>query len=724
MATGPVHARICKPEYKHIRGNDFFLDGSAIRYYDKKVWNRRFFVYIGTGENRMKRGVAFVCVSALLAAFLAVRVPLVVMAAPLVNEYYLYNSSDPADHRSVPGVRQGDTSTDFIQAAPIATIYIDEAMIDTTFRRNEAEATLLTNTNPRAVGLRIGPVMQGSTENFGLNAGEKFLIFDNRQVADEYKIKPGQDNKINGDLASFRFRNAAETENGVMCDVIFTYSNLNIVLQSTGSHAITDADAKALESFSIAGGNLIQVAGTRREGARAVPSQTERNQRYGLTVDVNVKVVQSGTNNVVTGNFYFRIVDIDVHRNYDSFKSLYNNVPNDNYSEHIQLVNGFETSPHSVYIPGGAEDAAQNAKSGYKCEIQPDGSGGYMFTPTVSDSYPDADGSFYSGFLTVVDNSTGVNLRAWSAGCGNATVRTKLLAGFRTNTNIVYNVVSSTSRGGNIRTTTEGNPDKGLSCSLPGEQIIGPSKLMVSSGRDIIYTLTPDDPSCRPKEIIIDGKPYTGAELASLLGVTTVDFGTPSWVLESDILKNIQSDHTVHVNWEHKPKYSRLFRYSDRMKLPSEILLGIPPNSSMPEFEVGAMVPSLAPTQTTYTIDGFIYTFNGWQANELKAENSDVEFVGSWTITPVPVPVAATPPPADPGTSAFVPPPAPVEEAEEEEEVVEITEEEMLAAQLAVQKKMLSPETGDDAPVAALVFVMLLSGSICLLAARRKRRLK
>lgn len=589
----------------------------------------------------------------LLAACMALIVPLSVRAA-VTNGYNLYN--DPAKYENVPGVRQGDTSTDFLQAAPIATIYIDEAMIDTTMRRNAAVPTMLadTTTYPQAKGLRFGPVMSTYAEDFGVNAGNNFLIFDNRLVDEADRIQPGVDNHIPGDLASFRFKEAAETQGGELCDVIFTYSNLHIVLQSTdvgSARAIRPEDVNKLESFSIAGGNLIQVAGTMRNNptdARAYATSYQNNLRYGMSVSVNVQVVETGTNTAVPGNFYFRIVDIDVPRPGDGFQSLFDSASNDNYSEHIQLVSGFTTdSGISVYVPGGTEDASRNAahlnssnpsQPGYKCDIDPVGTG-YMFRPTKPDRYPDDDGSFYSGFLTVVDNSTGVNLRAWSAGCGNATVRTKLLAGFRTNTNIVYNVLSSTSPGGNIQTTTEGNihPNHDLTLTKTGEEVIGPSKLMVSNGKNVYYTLTPGDVNSMPKEVIIDGVSYTGDALATLLGVPSVDYGTTYSVG----FTNIQADHTIHVNWYHKPKYSRLYRYSDKMDLPPEVLHTIPANSPTAEFVDGTKLTPDAPSQTSLTIDGFIYTFNGWKANELTVAGSDVEFVGDWTIVPVPSPAPA-----------------------------------------------------------------------------------
>lgn len=453
-----------------------------------------------------------------------------VLATPLTvravsfGSYKMYNNSTV----TADGVVQGDSAGDFVSYATIATIYIDEEMINSNTMRRQAEITRLyeTNTDPRAKGLRVGALKvrdsnNQTIEDFGAGAfgDEYYLIFDQRLVDDAFKIKRDQNNPINGPLISYTFKNAATTEGGQKAHVVFTYSNLNIVLQSDNSknYRLSDGNWEKLESFSIVGGNLLQVAGTMREGSEKADESTKaNNMRYGLSFDVNVKVVDDN-GNLVPGDFYFRIVDIDQHRHLDSFRSLYEASNNNDFSEQIHLKDGFKDytsggTTRRIYVPGGTADDPNTENKGYKTTIEYNNSDGtYMFKPNVSDTHSEnlADGSilegtFYSGFLAVANNTEGgINLKAWAAGCGDAPIKTTFLAGFQGNANVVYRIISKSSGGGDIKTTSYGNTTKTLD---DGGSEIGQGTLSVPNNKKITYTMTPDASYIYPEKVtIIDG---------------------------------------------------------------------------------------------------------------------------------------------------------------------------------------------------------------------------
>ena len=710
-----------------------------------------------------------------------------VLATPLAVRAEVVGGYNPFDNSSnqktVVGVYQSDGATDFVKRAPIATIFIDENMIDEDDKRNACTAVLLENSHPRAKALRIGPVKGDSTTGFGKNAGEKFLIFDNSLLTGEdaqYRIKRGQNNVVPGPLASFTFPDAAETIGGKKCDVVFTYSDLNIVLQSydvstteNDKKAITSENEAALESFCVAGGNLLQIAGTERVASTdpqvispETPSQSSKGQRYGMSVNVNVSVVDKDGNRV-PGDFYFRIVDIDVMRRNDGagFKALFGSGYQDketdgdnaNYDEHVQLLNGYKTDPSSVYVPGGKEPEFKadgttrynkENTQGYKCNIEyNENDKTYMFMPGATDDYPDKDGSFYSGFLAVADNTTGINLRAWLAGCGSATVTTKLLAGFKTNTNIVFTVTSSTGTGGNIETTSTGN----LSGDLSDGNVIGPSKLSISAGKKVIYKLTPDTDKCSLKKLTVDGTDIDINNLSDKLQKHTDSSGNTYWTYEFEaIIKN----HTIHVEWEHPP-YTETYRYSDNTNIPQAVRATLPSRKIW--YDNGETAKALYPGQKATTDERKVevivgdkrYTFKGWVQASQQIDNATVEFVGSWIVTnvsdqapvvnydpqpnpqPNPQPQPQPTPQPDPQPQP-TPTPTPVDPqpqpAQEWTPLPDPYAVQLAARQEATkaqqQKPTNSPPTGDDAPVRPLVMIMVGSAVTATAAVKRRRQSK
>ena len=520
----------------------------------------------------------------------------------------------------------------------MVSIYIDEAKINSVAMRDAAEVDpiYLRNPDPRAKGLTHGEV--SSAEHFDHRSsnyyGSNFLIFDQNSATLDpaYKLKIGQNNTISGDLISYTFKGAAEY-NGLPADVVFTYSNLNIVLQSN----MSDDNYKELDRFSIGGGNSIQLAATRKDSSGNVSySEYGKDQRYGISVDVNVKVMQNGA--LVPGDFYFRMVDIDVKRTgTDSFETLYNASGCNNYSERVQLRSGFKTNDpisgtekYAVYIPGGNSDNANKDtdgdRRGYKIDISHDDTNHtYMFEPLLEDTYShpvnNLQGTFYSGFMTVADNTNGgVNLTCWAAGAGNAPINSSLLAGFQGNEGIVHKVISSTGDGGTIQTTTNRNLNGRLD---DGGTQMPPGSVSVPNGKEIVYTLIPDTTRCTPQSVLV-----TGTESVGALQPVTLPDGTAAWTYR---FTGVTTDQTIQVIWDHPP-YKETYRYSNT-GLPQQVLSTIPFRKIW--YDAGDTATALSPRAMSVTAGGYVYTFNGWVESTLTVPDGDVEFVGSWSVTPV-----------------------------------------------------------------------------------------
>ena len=385
----------------------------------------------------------------------------------------------------VSQVTQGTDGKTFAADAPLSSIYIDYSILGDLSRAEYQKIT----SDPGLITLPGSELYNTEDEKGqGLDIAGTFAAYDTNQ-AGAYKsiLSKTEDNLIEGDLFAFIYRDAAILEDESLGDVVLTYSNLHINLQnSTNVYTGT---------YYIASGNMLRVGNTNPSTYKNNSGNTSYyNNRNGIQVDVNIHVVDK-EGNLVPGTFAFPMTDIDVARSGNSFDSIYNASDNNSYSEQIAVRSGYVGG---IYIPDydgvDEEDAlraiekkpsdVKAADKGYKTGIE-DYQDGVRF---VGIGKSDADpGTYYSGFYTIADNTAGgINLTAWQAGSRSRPVRTNLLSGKQA---IQHKINSTTTHGGTIQTTIDGNLLGDLS---DGSTVIGPATVIVSDGKTVKYTMTPD----------------------------------------------------------------------------------------------------------------------------------------------------------------------------------------------------------------------------------------
>jgi hypothetical protein len=139
--------------------------------------------------------------------------------------------------------------------------------------------------------------------------------------------------------------------------------------------------------------------------------------------------------NLVSGNFYFPMTDIDVLRegNHEKFGLLYGtndllqnyNESYNNFSETVMIGQGVAANADGdkVYIPGAAGDSLYTPKIEYNENNQE-----YTVTAAVN-AQSHANNNFYSGFMTLVQNGDFVMTYRGSRGQGYSGMNTNILCG-------------------------------------------------------------------------------------------------------------------------------------------------------------------------------------------------------------------------------------------------------------------------------------------------------
>lgn len=593
----------------------------------------------------MKRISSFFLSTLILFVSVFSMVKMDVRAVPATQNLYdviYYNDKNTAIN--IEGVYQGTEgegddksgATDFAKPAPLANIFIRESDIDTDEKRADAVATLLVSEAEQDDPLmkRLVAYLQinneeGSRKNH-LQFNQKKAIDDHPDEKADYRLSKNAYNHFKGDIVSYTYVDAAQLEDGTYADVVFTYSDLVMSIQTNS----TDGQLDDM-TYLVCCGNKIQTGGTTALDKPA-------NHRYGISVKVRIQVLKKdGT--AADGTFYFRAADIDVNRavtsgGYDNFKNLFKAEEDGNnvYSESIDLIDGYvSTDGYSVYIPGWPNNSGNNpgdddGNKGYRCKIEKDGNT-YRFDPTIEDHAQNKKGSFYSGFMAVVDNNNpkGLQLTVRSAGAPKtANVATFLFASY-TGASLTTHVQAkhSTDEGGNIQTTSTGNAGGNLSDGDVWE----PRIITVPVGTTMTYTMTPKPGYVIDKVIVdqssLDYQSANGAEV------------TPDSVTDSEgnvlyytyTFDNIAANKAIHVTWK-RVSFTEYYEYDETsLTLPPEVKSTIPTRQE--QYADGTEVTAAMPSATEVPVDDKKYTFNGWDSEKKTINSDDVKFIGSWTVT-------------------------------------------------------------------------------------------
>ena len=384
----------------------------------------------------------------------------------VVTDDVIYHGN--GDSYEADNVIQGDNGLTFAAGAPLTTIRLN---YDILADPKNSYYTKITD-DPGFVTLPASELyVSDSTKGSASDLGGTFCAYDSSLPGSQI-ISINRDNFWSGDLFKFTFPDSAYLPDGSLADVELTFSNLHIVLQSNFT-----GDYKC--QTYIASGSLLRAG-----------NSYGNSWRDGIQVDINIKVVDK-FGNTVDGTFMYPMTDIDVSRDGNAnFARLFGAEDNRNYSEMIAVNSG---NIGNIYIPdpAGVDEASVSpnygaispSNRGYKTGVENYGDGTRFFGLGKSDADP---GTYYSGFITVADNTSGgLNITAWTSGSKSAVIRTNFLNGQQI---INHTIVSSTTAGGNIQTTGQGNVDSMLN---DGSEIRGPGTYVVPEGKDQVYTMIP-----------------------------------------------------------------------------------------------------------------------------------------------------------------------------------------------------------------------------------------
>ncbi len=484
---------------------------------------------------------------------------------------------------TVPQITQGTDGKTFAADAPLASIQIDYSIL------GELSNAVYQKLSPDPGLITLPGTELYSNNGQGADATDINGIFasydTNQPGAYTRTLSRTADNLIEGDLFSFRYRDAAILEDGSRADVVLVYSNLHINLQ-TNAEILTG-------TFYIVSGNMIRSGNT-----NDTSSNTTRN---GIQIDVNIHV-EDKDGNIVPGTFSYPMSDIDVQRiDNDNFGKIYGAENLHNYSEMIAIRSGYIGN---IFIPdyeGIDEEYALNSINKKYSSVKPEARGyktGIDIYQYEEDGQQkeavrfiglgkgDTDpGTYYSGFYSIADNTSGgINITAWTSGSKTAVIRATLLNGKQT---IHHSIKSTTTEGGTIKTTSDGNLSGELN---DGSTVIGSATVLVSDGKTVKYTMTPDKgfycneiyigdelDASKNKTVIprVDLEKLISGELSEITvtlndggytetlgiatnvvgertGTLTYDSGNGAFIFE---FPNNNYDHRIHVDWDWKPIY-------------------------------------------------------------------------------------------------------------------------------------------------------------------------
>lgn len=423
----------------------------------------------------------------------------------------------------IGGVKQGIDDITYAKDAPLANIIIDDKMITNS---NNVQTSLLSSHKGFKI-MTMNEIRDRTfTTDYNLNINSPSLVYDEGEEG--ARIITGNINSMNtfeGDIASFTYNDAALLPNGEKGNVRIVFSNISFPMQNNfGRHLDTQSfTAKSYGTYkefylypnsrmaaSLKQGNrysdfwgydlendrgIYKKPGLYSVGygysiyswnnivrdVRKSASKDGNTQDYGFTtrnglkMDIKIQVLDKN-NNIVDGSFVLGIVDIDQDReNNENFRKLYNSNNEHFYSESIRINSGVDNDS-DVYIPGDV--TGESGNKNYKYTRVEKDNNGISFVGIKSEQDP---GTTYSGFVTVIDNNSGVSLTFWGSGSSSAIMKSSLLRG-----NDFNKIVSSTGQGGSIKTTKKGNKTGDLT---DGSDILADGKYDVANGKTVVYTM-------------------------------------------------------------------------------------------------------------------------------------------------------------------------------------------------------------------------------------------
>lgn len=506
------------------------------------------------------------------------------------------NTSNNTFSHVVTGAKQGTDGSTFASEGPVAAIYIDPDVVNDPKNAVLDLSSAATNMGFKAMTVAEVNAITANTLEWDKDGGNDavWVMFDNTNAPNDFKLKTGQYNEFLGPLFTYTYPNAAILSDGTRADIVVSYSDVSIALQDNivngAWHPTSNPRGTDVGIAAIATANEIMATAT----GPGTSSQT----RMGIQVGINIQVVDPKTGNAVEGAFIYPMTDIDVaRRGSNTFINIYKAEDNFNYSESIRVDGGVVGD---IYLPDvyGVEDRNSTTSTtnpprtdGYKTEVVNErkavrfiaanqGTPSAQGNPTGSNGNSDYTngvfGSFYSGFVAFADNESGINLTGILGGGSGAKVRTYLLRGSKADGNPIYHrIKTSTSYGGNIQSTANGNLDGSLN---DGGSLLDPGTVTVPDGKTVVYTMRADDGytiqgmKLYDNQIGYSGTPIDLDPVSMSIGdvkpisIAGGQTGTMKRVSEDEFTFEFPSnfaDHTLDVTWTPKPAVVNVLKIWD-----------------------------------------------------------------------------------------------------------------------------------------------------------------
>lgn len=483
---------------------------------------------------------------------------------------------------TVDGVYQSlstQSPTSFAAGLPLGTISIDQSKIGDTFG-----------------------TVKFISDDTAILAG---LVFDAPNNTVQYdgtkdgaiKLEPGKINRLDGDLFTVTFPDAAIKPSGERADLVITYSNARIVVDQRYAYA-PEGERYLHGAAYLAKGNAFKRGSTDMTNFSRVASSSSyeapvnataasfgssfanQNARYpavGTTLDATYQIYnKDGT--LVSGTFVFAICGINLDRDPDVGGG--NNIAKPiwySYDEDFGGENGKEYSffSEAMSINSGQVSDYVYVRPNTPQEDNPDkitGVKGQYFWPYVkkdertgavkfisnalnSPNIGGNDNSYNAGFVTLAD-ATGFTVTA--TGHGGGIIDGNMHSHVFNSKQIWYRYTSSTGPHGNIETTSEGNYNKQLT---DGGDVLEPGTYVVTEGKTVTYTMTPDigykisTLKVNGEEVKFDDKSVNSMKKGDTTTFTTAAGKTGTLKYEEDgtysfIFPYAEHDEKIHVEWE------------------------------------------------------------------------------------------------------------------------------------------------------------------------------
>lgn len=402
---------------------------------------------------------------------------------------YIYTPVQMNDPGAVDGVTAGDTIYTFASGMPLSTVYIDNAHFKT-----PTSCKMLTK-EPGFV-FRV-PTEFNNVGDVDFGDFDKMWAIYDPNIPGATQLDSTKENYFAGDLFSFTFDNAAILSDGRVANVRITYSDAYITI-----------DKRATSGFPysirlVCGKHMTTLSSDTTKGNVTIDGE-KYYKAFGAASRMTATIqIVDDDGNPIDGSFIACVDGVNVRRTIANrnIKALDNSYLYDFWCESVQVNGGtlseiYVRPNNDVIEPDDGSGNPEYRRQWYYSYVTKNDRGvkftGAMWAASNGDALVSAGGTnhyYNSGFVTTADAYNGIRFESYSAGVIGSSPQsydTYYMDGY----SIWHRIRSSSTRGGTIQTTTEGNVGGALS---DGGTVLAPGTYVVPDGKTVVYTMTPEE---------------------------------------------------------------------------------------------------------------------------------------------------------------------------------------------------------------------------------------